>query len=407
MNQDRALEIMLRGDNVMLTGPAGAGKSYLLNRFIDKARKKRKKVVVTATTGLAAAHLNGQTIHSWSGIGLGKKLHEDYIYMMSETKKKAIRKTDILIIDEVSMMHDYNLDMVDQAMRIIRESDKPMGGIQTILCGDFFQLPPVSSSGNGRFITESATWKRLDLSICYLEEQYRAEDLRLQAILNALRAGNLKQVHLDQLLSRTRQRASDGVTRLHTTNADVDELNQRELAATPGDSHFYMRTSRGRWEAIVSLQRNVLAPELLELKLGVIVMAVKNDPAGRYHNGSIGNVIDFTSEGFPVVSFKHPTVIYPDEWELRSGDRITAAITQIPLRLAYAITVHKSQGMTLDAAEIDLRKAFVPGMGYVALSRVRSLDNLYLKGVNQRALMVSKKAQQIDAELRNKSKLLA
>lgn len=407
MNQDRALEIMLRGDNVMLTGPAGAGKSYLLNRFIDKARKKRKKVVVTATTGLAAAHLNGQTIHSWSGIGLGKKLHEDYTYMMSETKKKAIRKTDILIIDEVSMMHDYNLDMVDQAMRIIRESDKPMGGIQTILCGDFFQLPPVSSNGNGRFITESATWKRLDLSICYLEEQYRAEDLRLQAILNALRAGNLKQVHLDQLLSRTRQRASDGVTRLYTTNADVDELNQRELAATPGDSHFYMRTSRGRWGAIVSLQRNVLAPELLELKLGVIVMAVKNDPAGRYHNGSIGNVIDFTSEGFPVVNFKHPTVVYPDEWELRSGDRITAAITQIPLRLAYAITVHKSQGMTLDAAEIDLRKAFVEGMGYVALSRVRSLDNLYLKGINRRALMVSKKAQQIDAELRNKSKLLA
>ena len=406
MNQDRALEIMMRGDNVMLTGPAGAGKSYLLNRFIDKARKKRKKVVVTATTGLAAAHLNGQTIHSWSGIGLGKKLHEDYIYMMSETKKKAIRKTDILIIDEVSMMHDYNLDMVDQAMRIIREIDKPMGGIQTILCGDFFQLPPVSSNGSGRFITESATWRRLDLSICYLEEQYRAEDLRLQAILNALRAGNMKQVHLDQLLSRTRQRASDGVTRLYTTNADVDELNQRELAAMPGDSHFYMRTSRGRWEAIVSLQRNVLAPELLELKLGVIVMAVKNDPAGRYHNGSIGNVIDFTSEGFPVVNFKNPTVVYPDEWELRSGDRITAAITQIPLRLAYAITVHKSQGMTLDAAEIDLRKAFVEGMGYVALSRVRSLDNLYLKGINQRALMVSKKTQQIDAELRNKSKLL-
>lgn len=406
MQQDRALEIMLRGDNVMLTGPAGAGKSYLLNKFIRKARRQKKKVVVTATTGLAASHLSGQTIHSWSGIGLGSKLHEDYIYMMSETRKKAIRKTDVLIIDEVSMMHDYNLDMVDQAMRIIRENNEPMGGIQTILCGDFFQLPPVSTNGSGRFITESTTWHDLGLSVCYLEEQHRAEDLRLQDILNAMRAGDMRQRHLDWLLSRMRQKAPSDVTRLYTTNADVDELNRRELAGVSGDSHFYMRTSRGRWEAILSLQRNVLAPELLELKLGAMVMAVKNDPEGRYHNGSIGSVIDFTSDGFPIVNFGHPVIVYPDEWELRSGDRITAAITQIPLRLAYAITVHKSQGMTLDAAEIDLSKAFVEGMGYVALSRVKSLDNLYLIGINQRALKVSKKAQQIDAELRNRSKLL-
>ena len=406
MQQDRALEIMMRGDNVMLTGPAGAGKSYLLNKFISKARRQKKKVVVTATTGLAAAHLNGQTIHSWSGIGLGSRLHEDYIYMMSETRKKAIRKTDVLIIDEVSMMHDYNLDMVNQAMQIIRENNEPMGGIQTILCGDFFQLPPVSTNGSGRFITESKTWQELGLSVCYLEEQHRAEDLRLQAILNAMRAGDMRQRHLDWLLARMRQKAPSDVTRLYTTNADVDELNRRELAGMSGDSHFYMRTSRGRWEAILSLQRNVLAPELLELKLGAMVMAVKNDPEGRYHNGSIGSVIDFTGDGFPIVNFGHPVIVYPDEWELRSGDRITAAITQIPLRLAYAITVHKSQGMTLDAAEIDLKKAFVEGMGYVALSRVKNLDNLYLIGINQRALRVSKKAQQIDAELRNRSKLL-
>jgi ATP-dependent DNA helicase PIF1 len=125
MKQDRALEIMLAGDNVMLTGPAGSGKSFLLNKFVSLAKKQKKKVVVTATTGLAASHLGGQTIHSWSGIGLGQELHEDYIYTMSEIRKKHIRKTDILIIDEVSMMHDYNLDMVDQAMRIIRENDSP------------------------------------------------------------------------------------------------------------------------------------------------------------------------------------------------------------------------------------------------------------------------------------------
>lgn len=406
MKQERALEILLAGDNVMLTGQAGSGKSYLLKQFIEVARNKRKKVVVTATTGLAAAHLGGQTIHSWSGIGLGTKLHEDYVYMMSETRKKAIRKTDVLIIDEVSMMHDYNLDMVDQAMKIIRENDEPMGGLQVIFCGDFFQLPPVTQGGDGKFITESQVWGNLNLSVCYLEEQHRAEDLRLQEILNAMRAGELRQRHLNWLLERMELTPHGDVTRLYTTNASVDALNEAELAKVPGDSHYYLRTSRGKWDSIVNLQRNVLAPEVLELKLGALVMAVKNDPEGRYHNGSIGEVIDFTPDGFPIVDFNYPVIVYPDEWELKSGERTIAAITQVPLRLAYAITVHKSQGMTLDAAEIDLSQAFVEGQGYVALSRVKNLDNLYIKGINQRALMVSKEAQRIDARLRDASRKL-
>ena len=377
-----------------------------MKQFIEVAKKKRRKVVVTATTGLAAAHLGGQTIHSWSGIGLGTKLHEDYVYMMSETRKKAIRKTDVLIIDEVSMMHDYNLDMVDQAMKIIRENDEPMGGLQVIFCGDFFQLPPVTQGGDGKFITESQVWANLNLSVCYLEEQHRAEDLRLQEILNAMRAGELRQRHLNWLLERMELTPHGDVTRLYTTNASVDALNEAELAKVPGDSHYYLRTSRGKWDSIVNLQRNVLAPEVLELKLGALVMAVKNDPEGRYHNGSIGEVIDFTTDGFPIVDFNYPVVVYPDEWELKSGERTIAAITQVPLRLAYAITVHKSQGMTLDTAEIDLSQAFVEGQGYVALSRVKNLDNLYIKGINQRALMVSKEAQRIDAELRDKSRKL-
>ncbi len=405
MTQQEALELIKKGHNVLLTGSAGSGKSYLLQQFIDWAKHHRRKTAITATTGLAAAHLSGQTIHRWAGLGISNRLPGNYYFTMSDVRKRSIQRTKVLIIDEISMFHDYALDMLDKAMRIMRENDEPFGGLQIILCGDFFQLPPVGNGG--RFVTESNVWSQMDIKVCYLEEQHRAEDLRLQEILNAMRAGDMKQRHLKWLLSRMSIEPIEDVTRLYTTNADVENINNAKLAELSGDTHFFLRTSRGSYDAVKQFQEQVLAPEVLLLKVGAIVMAVKNDAEGKFVNGSTGYVIDFM-DGFPIVQFdgKSPMPIYPQEWEKKSGDRTVASITQIPLRLAYAITVHKSQGMTLDRAEIDLSKAFVSGQGYVALSRVTSLDSLYLKGINSRALMVSSKAQEIDAEFRQASKLL-
>lgn len=402
MTQEQALEIMKNGQNVLLTGPAGSGKSYLLQQFIHWARYHSRKVATTATTGLAAAHLSGQTIHSWAGLGISNKLPDNYFYTISDSRKAGIKRTDVLIIDEISMFHDYMLDMLDEAMRIIREDERPFGGLQIILCGDFFQLPPVGNGG--RFVTESNVWNSMDIKVCYLEEQHRAEDTKLQEILNAMREGNMKQRHLKWLLSRMSIEPTEDVTRLYTTNADVENINNAKLAELSGDTHFYLRTSKGGFDTVNKLQEQVLAPETLALKVGAVVMAVKNDSEGKYVNGSTGYVLDFVN-GFPIVQFdgKTPMPIYPQEWEKRSGERVVASITQIPLRLAYAITIHKSQGMTLDRVEIDLSKAFVSGQGYVGLSRVRSLDSLYLKGINRRSLMVSSKAQELDTIFKKQS----
>ena len=199
---------------------------------------------------------------------------------------------------------------------------------------------------------------------------------------------------------------SKNLTELHTTNIDVDKINEQKLVELEGEEFHFAQTTTGAKNYVETLQKSVLAPELLRLKKGALVMAVKNAQNRQYVNGSIGEVIDFERlTDYPIVQFQNGKIItmVPETWEMRDGEKKRASIMQIPLRLAYAITVHKSQGMTLDAARIDLRKAFSEGMGYVALSRVRSLDRLYLLGINRTALMVSEEAQKIDFRLKNES----
>lgn len=411
MDQQLALAVMLSGESVFLTGPAGSGKTYILNQFIRLAKKQGKYVSVTATTGLAATHLGGTTIHSWSGIGIHDSLPQGFLDRFPKGRREIIKKTDVLVIDEISMLHDYRLDMIDEICRLVREKPlEPFGGIQVVMSGDFFQLPPINhrDSRAGGFVVNSSAWSELDPTVCYLEEQYRQDDEALLGVLSAIRKGTLTQDHIDTLTARSEVHPDEleDLTELYTVNVDVDKLNEAKLAQIDDDELSYERVEVGPKGHLEVLDRSVLAPKVLRLKRGALVMAVKNSSDRKYVNGSIGTVVDFeTDTEYPIVKFRNgkEVLMVPDSWELRDGDEKRASISQIPLRLAWAITVHKSQGMTLDTARMNLAKAFVEGMGYVALSRVKNVNSLYLSGINQMALRVSEEAMSIDGYLREKS----
>lgn len=409
MDQALALEILHAGHNVMLTGPAGAGKTYVLNQFIRQAKADGKHISVTATTGLAATHLGGNTIHAWSGIGVNDYLPDDFEDYLLKSRRDIIETTDVLIIDEISMLHDYRFDMVDMVARAVRDDERPFGGIQVVLCGDFFQLPPVNrdSGRQGGFVTSSKAWQELDLVICYLNEQHRQDDDVFLGILNALRDGDIRRGHAESLMARVDTHLTDdNITELHTTNIDVEMINHGRLQQLDTSVHYYDMATTGSENYVASLKRSCLAMERLALKEGALVMAIKNSQDRKYVNGSLGVVTGFEKgSDYPIVEFRSGKTVTmkPESWELRDGDKKRAGLSQIPLRLAWAITVHKSQGMTLDAARIDLRKAFVEGMGYVALSRVKRLDSLSLLGINRMALRVSEDALSIDGELRSRS----
>ncbi|MBW3566700.1 MAG: AAA family ATPase [Proteobacteria bacterium] len=398
MTQDEALDILKLGENVFLSGAAGAGKTWLLNTYIDHLRAHGVNVAVTASTGIAATHLNGRTLHSWSGIGVRDSLSNDELEKLATNSRvrRYYEKTKVLVIDEISMLHPHQLDMGDRIARRILDFTRPFGGLQVVLCGDFFQLPPVSpgrSTEATQFAFSAEAWQTGEFKVCYLNEQHRQGDDPLLTVLNDIRNGTAGEHTRVPLRTRYKRDPEGNVqpTRLYARNVNVDTINNKELAKLKGESRHFVMEEAGPGALVEGLRKSCLAPEKLTLKQGAQVMFIRNANDGAYVNGTRGIVQGFEKEsGWPIVdTFDGDTIIAePDEWQFEEGGKVRAAVRQVPLRLAWAITIHKSQGMTLDAAEMDLGDAFEPGMGYVALSRVRSLSGLKLMNLNAVALQV-------------------
>ncbi|KAA8819454.1 ATP-dependent endonuclease [Bifidobacterium rousetti] len=435
MRQSEALAILNSGANVFLTGAPGAGKTYVLNEFIRGARADGADVAVTASTGIASTHIDGQTIHSWSGIGLADVLTASLLKTIKTRRKRRIQGADVLVIDEVSMLHAWLFDMVDQVCRQVRRDPRPFGGLQVVISGDFFQLPPVSVSGRDRdvlpanpeftasreryaraglnpegFVTESLVWAELDPAVCYLTEQHRQDDGKLLGVLTDIRAGRVDDADRDLLVTRLGVRPAEGEVAVHLfpVNRQADNLNDMKLARIDDAPHEFHAEQAGPANLVERLKRNMLAPERLVLKEGAAVMALRNDTDRQFVNGSLGTVRGFAASnkgGWPIVEFENGNIVTmkPASWQMMDGDEVLASVSQVPLRCAWGITIHKSQGMTLDRAVMDLRRTFAPGMGYVALSRVESLGGLYLEGVNNRMFLVSPDAVMLDGDLREAS----
>lgn len=430
MTQSDALAIIKTGENVFLTGAPGAGKTYLLNQYIKFLGEHDVNVAVTAYTGIAASHLNGRTLHSWAGLTIGPVLTEaqeiDRI-RKSEWIAERIRSTRVLIIDEISMLHPAEFDRVDLICRTARRSQEPFGGLQLICCGDFFQIPPVnqlkaigqSGAMEEQFVIDSAAWKNANMRVCYLHEQHRHGDQQLLDILDAIRHGRVTQDIITTLKGRLNKgvTAPIGIARLFTHRENVAEINKVQLQNLKEQEMVYELYEFGPAALVEKLKRDNDVDRFV-LKIGARVMFTKNNMSAGYVNGTLGEVIGFIEGGDgnsgesadenavksaiemnPIIMTFDKKKIIPgrNQWRIEDDrGKVKASVSQLPLKLAWAITVHKSQGMTLDAAEIDLGRAFDRGMGYVALSRVRKLENITLLDFNAMALQVSKRVQVLD-----------
>lgn len=385
--QIKVIDMVKNGENVFFTGSAGTGKSFLLRRIISTLPPET--TYITASTGAAACLIGGSTLHSFAGIGSGEGSLEQ-CFSLASREHKAIhwRRCKCLIVDEISMVDGQYFDKLEAIARGVRKSKKPFGGIQLVLCGDFLQLPPVCRDGQKKiFCFQANCWRRCITRSMELTQIYRQNDKQFIAVLQNIRIGRCPPAVTKLLKSTETQRIETGdikPTKLYTHTEDVESTNQKELRALTSESRKYTATDSNP-NLTKQISSLCPAPHILELKLGVQVMLVKNiDVSKSLVNGARGIVTQFNSQGFPVVQFTsgRQETIGSEKWVFNIGGGTTVSRKQLPLTLAWAISIHKSQGMTLDCVEISLARAFEKGQAYVALSRAKSLQTVRVLDFN-------------------------
>lgn len=391
VEQQMALELLQSGENVFVTGGAGSGKSYLIRHFMHGLDSKSMPIL--ASTGAAAVLLGGRTFHSFFGLGIMEGGPQETYHRVKEDGKvlKRLSQVEGVIIDEISMIPASALEVAEQLARHARQSSLPWGGMRMIVVGDFAQLPPVTRQGQKReWAFQSSTWEQSGFQIVELAKNQRTYDQVFLEVLNDVRKGKVTPLVKEYLDHKVREHdEEDETTRLFPRRDQSEILNQKKLDQIPSEEVKIPSIYLGEERLVEALKKNSPIPGELTLKVGCRVLFVQNDPSKRWVNGTKGTVVDISPDKIIVEkdTWRHVTV-EKTQFSLQNAEgKTVASVINFPLTLAYATTIHKSQGATLDEIWVDLSRLWEPGHAYVALSRLRSGDGLKLLGWSPRSVI--------------------